>query len=110
VALQRAQEYANALEAYGNRNPMQLLDHYYELWRLDPLGLGEEDRRYLRILDQSSGAVGLERLTNQLGLGDREITRNVEPYLIERALVEVTSGGRRLTDQGKRYLRSVTSA
>jgi Holliday junction resolvasome RuvABC ATP-dependent DNA helicase subunit len=108
IALQRAQEFANALEAYPDMEPMELLDQYFGLWHLDPLGITEEDRRYLRILDRSASPVGLQRLANQLGIGQNEITKNIEPYLVvARGFVEITTQGRRLSERGKAYLRGI---
>jgi Holliday junction resolvasome RuvABC ATP-dependent DNA helicase subunit len=108
VALQRAQEFSNALEAYPDADQMELLDEYFALWHLDAEGVTEEDRRYMRILDQNPGPVGLQRLADQLGIGQKEITQTIEPYLIVAlGYVEITGRGRRLTENGKSYLRSL---
>lgn len=107
VALQRAQELDNALRAYPNTDPMAQLDEYYALWHIDLQGVTVEDRAYLRILFDASGNVGIQRIANQLGVEKREVTQIIEPYLIALGYLEVTGGGRRLTERGIDYIRSL---
>ena len=105
VALQRAKEFANALEAYGNVDPDVTLDEYFQLWGVDSLGIDENDRLYMSILDQAASPMGLDRVANAMRAGEREIAQTIEPYLQSKGLVEVTNRGRTLTDAGKAYLR-----
>lgn len=105
VALQKAQEFANAREAFPERPVEQLLEEYFALWQIDDLGIDDADREYLRALDRSAGSVGLQRLQNVLSRGEKELTRNVEPYLQHIGFIEISGQGRRLTDEGKEYLR-----
>ena len=93
VALQKAQEFANALEAYGDEAPDRRLDEYFALWGLDEQGVDESDRRYLRVLDESAGPVGLDRIATRLSMGEKEVSRNIEPYLQALGYVEVSVQG-----------------
>lgn len=109
-ALQRASEFANAVEVFAEEDADETLSFYYQLWEINDEGLSRLDLEYLRLLDESQGPVGLSRLSTRLGLGERELERNLEPFLLQLNLIEVSTQGRSLTPQGKTYLRSLPAS
>ena len=60
------------------------------------LGYTNEDIRYLEIL-RDRGTISLRNLSRILQIDTNTIVREIEPFLIERNHVEITSKGRRLT-------------
>jgi len=68
---------------------------------VDAGGLTERDRRYLAALRSARrGAASLGSLAARLGLTRSVVTEVVEPFLLRRGLIELTSRGRILTTQG----------
>ena len=70
--------------------------------RIDSEGLDEMDRKYMKCIsnDYSGGPVGVETLSASL-LEQRDIIEDViEPYLMQRGLVQRTSRGRVLSKKG----------
>ena len=74
--------------------------------RIDNEGLDEMDRKYLRCIsnDYNGGPVGVETLSAAL-LEQRDIIEDViEPYLMQRGLVQRTSRGRILSKKGQSHI------
>ena len=77
-----------------------------EQMRIDNEGLDEMDRKYLRCIsnDYNGGPVGVETLSAAL-LEQRDIIEDViEPYLMQRGLVQRTSRGRILSKKGQLHI------
>ena len=77
-----------------------------EQMRIDNEGLDEMDRKYLRCIsnDYNGGPVGVETLSAAL-LEQRDIIEDViEPYLMQRGLVQRTSRGRILSKKGQSHI------
>jgi Holliday junction DNA helicase RuvB len=76
-----------------------------ELERLDELGLGETERKYLRAL--ADGATRLNVIASLLGLPARTLSMVVEPFLLRAGLIYKDDDGRRqLSVEGKDHLLS----
>ena len=73
---------------------------------VDPLGLDDMDQRYLRALAKTyrGGPVGVETLAVALSEQRDTLEHVVEPYLIQRALIQRTSRGRVLERFGWEHL------
>ncbi len=74
--------------------------------RIDEEGLDEMDRKYLKCISQdyNGGPVGVETLSAAL-LEQRDIIEDViEPYLMQRGLVQRTSRGRMLSKKGLSHI------
>ncbi len=74
---------------------------------IDSEGLDEMDRKYLNCISKnySGGPVGIETLSAAL-LEQRDIIEDViEPYLMQRGLVQRTSRGRIITKKGLFHLK-----
>ena len=70
--------------------------------QIDKEGLDEMDRKYMKCiaLDFNGGPVGIETISAAL-LEQRDIIEDViEPYLMQKGLVQRTSRGRILSKQG----------
>jgi Holliday junction DNA helicase RuvB len=73
------------------------------LERLDSLGLGPTERRYLELLGK--GANRLNVLASTLGLPSRTVSQVTEPFLIRSGLIMKDDAGRRqLTQKGCQQL------
>lgn len=71
---------------------------------IDDTGLTETDLKLLKILHGSKDAVGVDNLAVQLNESQKVLTETVEPYLIQRSLILRSSKGRKITDDGRKYL------
>ena len=73
---------------------------------VDHLGLDAMDRRYLRMIAEiyKGGPVGVETLAAALAEQRDVLEEVIEPFLIQRGLLQRTPRGRMLADQGWRYL------
>ncbi len=78
---------------------------FYEEQGIDFNGLDDAARRYLSYLKQH-GAASEATLSQGLGLPHRRDFVEVSEYLTRLGLIEISSGGRRLTREGARYLNS----
>ena len=74
--------------------------------RIDSEGLDDMDRKYLKCIleNYNGGPVGIETLSAAL-LEQRDIIEDViEPYLMQRGLVQRTSRGRILSKKGLNHI------
>ena len=69
---------------------------------VDADNLTPTDRRYLSILHNGGGRMSLASLALQLGLDAGTVYQETETYLQRKGLIAIGSGGRHLTDAGKR--------
>lgn len=77
--------------------------------RIDSEGLDEMDRKYLKCIsiDYNGGPVGIETISAAL-LEQRDIIEDViEPYLMQRGLVQRTSRGRILSERGSNHITHI---
>ncbi len=72
---------------------------------IDKFGLEEEDRRYLKFIAVNYGSlpVGIETISAALSMERDTIEDYIEPYLISIGIVQRTSRGRVLTENGLNY-------
>ena len=73
---------------------------------VDDLGLDDADRRYLRIIAERNrgGPVGIETLVAALTESRDAIEEVIEPYLLQKGLLQRTPRGRMLTDNAWKHL------
>lgn len=82
------------------------LQDLFKILDIDDLGLEYQDRRLLDIIvDQfKGGPVGINSLAAAMG-DDRAVIEEVyEPYLISLGFLRRTSGGRIVSEEGRKYL------
>lgn len=72
---------------------------------LDHLGLGDIERRYLRLLaERPDEAFRLSRMEAMLGTNRYTLQRITEPYLVRMGLLVIDSDGRRITAKALEHL------
>tara|TARA_B100000686_G_C16736737_1_gene944089 strand:- start:540 stop:1541 length:1002 start_codon:yes stop_codon:yes gene_type:complete len=84
----------------------EIVDESLKKMRIDSEGLDEMDRKYMRciFIDYNGGPVGIETLSAAL-LEQKDIIEDViEPYLMQRGLVQRTSRGRVLSKKGIEHI------
>lgn len=64
----------------------------FELWGVDDEGFLERDRRYVRALP--SHPVGIRWLSAVLGMDQTTLEEEVEPYLLQKGVIDRTARGR----------------
>ena len=72
---------------------------------LDSLGLGPEERQYLRILADYDGPVRLNVLAMRLGTLSRNVAATVEPYLFRSGFIGKDDRGRFISPRGLEHIR-----
>ena len=89
-----------------NKIDLNLVIDSLEKMRIDSEGLDDMDRKYLKCIleNYNGGPVGVETLSAAL-LEQRDIIEDViEPYLMQRGLVQRTSRGRILSKKGLNHI------
>lgn len=73
---------------------------------VDQLGLDGADRRYLRLIAESygGGPVGIETLSAALSESRDSLEEVIEPYLLQKGLIQRTPRGRMLAQAAWRHL------
>lgn len=71
---------------------------------IDETGLDNTDVKILMALYEIDEPVGLDNLAVKLNESTKVLSETVEPYLIQRGFVIRGSRGRRITDEGRKYL------
>lgn len=73
---------------------------------VDDLGLDNADRRYLRLIAESygGGPVGIETLSAALSESRDSLEDVIEPYLLQKGLIQRTPRGRMLAQAAWRHL------
>ncbi len=102
--LRRARDFAEVLG--DGRLTVQMAREALERLRIDPLGLEEMDRRYLRVLceDFSGGPVGIETLAASLSEPRDTLEDVYEPFLVQQGFVARTARGRVATERAFAHL------
>ncbi|HVY13497.1 MAG TPA: Holliday junction branch migration DNA helicase RuvB [Alphaproteobacteria bacterium] len=99
---------AVAFAASGKKGTIdaKLADEALQRLDVDREGFDAMDRRYLRHVAEfySGGPVGVETLAAAVSEARDVLEEVVEPYLIQRGLLQRTSRGRMLTDAAFRHL------
>lgn len=69
-------------------------------WGQDRLGMTNRDKRYLTIVKNAQGPVGVDNIAQQLDVEVSEVENVIEPYMIRLGLIRKTQTGRELTEEG----------
>lgn len=102
--LRRVRDYAQIKHANSFDNAV--VQHALELEGIDPLGLDDLDRSYLRTIGEiyRGGPVGLEAIAATLNEDVGTLEDMVEPYLLQIGFLARTRRGRQLTRQAATHL------
>jgi len=87
---------------------VDIVEESLKRMRIDSQGLDDMDRKYLKCIsdDYNGGPVGIETLSAAL-LEQKDISEDViEPYLMQKGLVQRTSRGRILSKKGFNHIQS----
>lgn len=106
IGHERARNLARRLNIYANERPGDALGRLFQLWGIDNLGISDQDRGLLRLLNDEQQPRGICYLSSRLQISDDEITDVIEPYLSELGFLARQPNGRIITDAGRRYLRN----
>jgi Holliday junction DNA helicase RuvB len=84
----------------------ELVDDVMLLQGIDPNGYRARELDYLRVLCEryEGGPVGVRNIATTMGLGDKEVENNVEPYLLRTGLLQRGGSGRIALREGFAYL------
>jgi Holliday junction DNA helicase RuvB len=84
----------------------QIADMALNRLGVDQLGLDQADRRYLRLIAESyaGGPVGVETLSAALSESRDSLEDVIEPYLLQKGLIQRTPRGRMLAQAAWRHL------
>ncbi len=102
--LRRVRDYA-AVKAQGKVTHAVATDAL-ALEGVDPMGLDEHDRKYLRIIIEfyKGGPVGIEAIASTLNEDSDNLEDLVEPFLLKIGFLKRTRKGREATDLACRHL------
>lgn len=102
--LKRARDYA-AVKGKGVVTH-SLAQEALAMLEVDPLGLDQSDRRYLKAIIEkhSGGPVGIETIASTIAEDIGTIEEVVEPYLLQVGLIRRTPRGRQVTEMAYMHL------
>jgi Holliday junction DNA helicase RuvB len=85
---------------------MQIVESSLKMEQIDPLGLDELDRAFLRALANvyEGGPAGIEALAATLGEERDTLEDVVEPYLLQIGFLRRTKRGREITPRASEHL------
>jgi holliday junction DNA helicase RuvB len=72
----------------------------FELLGVDRMGLDAEDYKVLEYLATQTAPVGIDTLATATNIDKNTIQSIIEPYLVQKRLMDRTRSGRRITPQG----------
>ena len=87
----------------------ELADHALTRLGVDNLGLDGADRRYLRLIAENyaGGPVGIETMSAALSESRDALEEVIEPFLLQKGLIQRTPRGRMLAQKGWDHLGMV---
>ncbi len=100
--LERCRDMAVALNK-GKVTYASVLVTFRELG-IDNTGLNNTDINMLKMLYEIEEPVGLDNLAVRLNESPKVLSEAIEPYLIQMGFILRGSKGRKITDEGKKYL------
>lgn len=71
---------------------------------IDEYGLGDKERKILKIIADSKKGIGLRNLARSLNIGEQAVEHVYEPFLLSQGFIKVTANGRVITSKGKEAL------
>lgn len=80
----------------------QMVDSVFELLGVDENGVTARDKKTLTAL--RSGPIGIDSLCQMTGEARDTMASIIEPFLLRKRFINITSRGRRLTAEGERYI------
>ena len=86
--------------------PCAMAEEYFSQRSLDEKGLTDKDREILTVLytDENGGFISADTLAARVHLSPGVLSSEYEPYLLKIGFIGITSRGRYLTEDGKKYI------
>ena len=105
--LRRVRDYVQ-VKAESNKISQSLVVQAMDVLGIDPAGLDETDRRFIRVIQDhyKGGPVGVETLAATLNEEVDTLIDVIEPFLLKAGFLKRTSRGRELTETASRHLGS----
>lgn len=107
IALRLLKRVRDVVQVHGQgKVTKKLLDQALDLLEVDPLGLDDSDRKYLKaIIDKfKGGPVGVETLAAILSEDVGTVEDVIEPYLMQIGFIKRTPKGRVVTEFAHQHL------
>jgi len=82
----------------------EVVEYTFNSLGIDSEGLMETELRILKRLYDVNEPIGLENLSIMVNEAPKTILQSIEPFLIQKGLLIRTGSGRKITQNGKRYL------
>ncbi len=76
----------------------------FELHSVDKKGLNDVQHEILKILSTSKKPIGVENLSQRIGVGVEALTKIYEPPLLSLGFIKRSSTGREITNAGKTHI------
>ena len=85
-----------------------MAEEYFSQRGLDEMGLGEKDREILSVLntEENGGFISADTLAARVHLSAGVLTSEYEPYLLKIGYMGITSRGRYLSEEGRKYIEN----
>jgi Holliday junction DNA helicase RuvB len=94
----RCKEYANFIgEGVINE---EATGEQFELLGIDDMGLDEQDYKVLEYLATQTTPIGIDTIATATNIDKNSIQTIIEPYLVQKRMMDRTRSGRRITPQG----------
>ncbi len=102
--LKRVRDYAQVLG--HDKVRLDSAQAAFEAFSVDSLGLDRLDRQYLQILAENfeGGPAGVSAIAAALGEEMATVEEVIEPFLLQRGLIQRSPRGRVLSDLGRKHL------
>lgn len=104
-------EGARRHHAHADEITQPMVERFLEVASIAADGMTMAQRRYLATLARSArGSSSLERLVARLGVDPGYLRDTIEPWLLAREFIAISSGGRSITPSGRERLNGVGEA
>lgn len=107
IALKMLKRARDVSQVHGNGElTPQLLEKTFTMLEIDPLGLDQNDVRYIKtiVAFHKGGPVGIETLAATLSEDIETLEDVLEPYLLQIGFLKRTPKGRVLTEEAKKHV------
>jgi Holliday junction DNA helicase RuvB len=103
--------YFNRCKEYATFLGKKLIDEtatkeQFELLGIDEIGLDEKDYAVLEYLATQTAPIGIDTLATATNIDKNTIQTIIEPYLVQKRLMDRTRSGRRITPRGLDWIYS----
>ena len=98
LKLELCETFVDISSLYGG-DETDALSALDDMLGIDSDGANDQDMDYLRYLTDNP-TVGVDTMAGKLGIDKKEVTKHVEPFLLEKGWICITGRGRRLTAAG----------